>query len=78
MEQLQKAQLYASIDMFIREDVNNARIVMDMIINGLESYEREVTKRNSNIWLVVKSLKPEHLEEMKKLIIPEVFEDLGL
>ncbi len=49
-----------------------------MAILALENYRREVTKRNSNIWLVVKNLKPEHLEEIKKLVIPEVFEDLGL
>lgn len=54
---------------------------IELFIEILETFkekEHEISRRESDIWIVVKNIKPEYLDEMKKLIIPEVFERLGL
>lgn len=51
---------------------------MGTIIDSLRLYKEKTDKRNSNIWLIVKNLKPEYLAELKKLVVPEVFTSLGL
>lgn len=52
--------------------------ILAAVIEGLKSYGAEITKRNSYIDLIVRNLKPEYWEELKKYVVPEVFESLGL
>ena len=52
--------------------------VLSWVLSALEKSRQETDKRNSNIDLIVRNLKPEHLEEMKKLITPEIFTSLGI
>ena len=70
--------ILAEMMTMVEEDPNLAFEIMSYAINGLINYKKKLAKHEANLWLVVKNLKPEHLEEIKKLIIPEVFEDLGL
>lgn len=67
-----------SVQKLIHQKPEMSVDILNAIIIGLQQREEDLDKKASNIWLVVKNLKPEHLEEMKKLIIPEVFESLNL
>ncbi len=62
----------------IAKDPKHAFEILDAIVIGLQEYKQKVDKQHSNLDLVIRNLKPEYLIEMKKLIIPEVFESLNL
>lgn len=52
--------------------------LLSVAIKGLENYRKEITKKNSYINMIVRNLKPEYYAELKKYVIPEIFEVLGL
>lgn len=66
------------VQMMISKDPDLSFEILNAVVGGLKEYKSDVDKLASNIWLVVKNIKPEYLEEMKELIIPEVFKSLGL
>jgi hypothetical protein len=70
--------ILAEMQAMVEKEPKLAFEIMSYAINGLIDYKKKLAKHEANLWLVVKNLKPEHLEEIKKLIIPEVFEDLEL
>lgn len=78
MNEEQKAIMLANIAIEVTENPAFGLEIMALITDGLKEYKHKIDKRSANIWLVVKNLKPEYLEVLKKIIIPEVFEDLNL
>lgn len=62
----------------IIDEPDGAIRLFNELLWAFEEKEERMAKREGNLWHVLKNLKPEHLEEMKKLIAPEVFESLGL
>ncbi len=71
---LQKSFIHSAI----MEDPETAIEFLEAIVYSLQKHKEAIDKKNSNIWLIVKNIKPEYLTEIKKLIVPEVFTNLGL
>lgn len=67
-----------SIVNYIAKKPDDIFKVLAYAMRGLEEYKKNLTAKNANIDLIVRNLKPEHYEELKKYVIPEVFESLGL
>ena len=76
--QIKKERVYAEMIAILKIDDTFLTEMIDLVQWWLNSKEKSLNKSRSNIWLIVKNLKPESLEELRKLIIPEVFEDVGL
>lgn len=53
-------------------------VILHAAMKGLENYRKQITKKNAYIDMIVRNLKPEYYDELKKYVIPEVFESLGL
>ncbi len=70
--------LLADVYNFVKDDPAFASSVVENVMDGLTAYSTELRKKNANIDLIVRNLKPEHYAELKKYVVPEVFENLGL
>lgn len=68
----------AEVMTMVEKEPQIALEVIQYALDGLRKRENNLKKKETNLWLVVKNIKPEYLEEMKKLIIPEIFENLNL
>jgi hypothetical protein len=80
-EEIEKIDKAVTLELVYKKIVSDPSYtfrLMEVVEAGLRDSQAEFNKKNSNLWLIVKNLKPEYLEEMKKLIIPEVFESLGI
>lgn len=73
-----KAVICAEVYQAVLTNPDFAMSILGNVVDGLADYRRQITKKNSNIHLIVMNLKPEYLEKMKEFIIPEVFESLGI
>lgn len=77
-EEIEKYKICAEVYQAVLNDPEFTMSILGNAMDALAEYRRQVTKKNSNIHLIVMNLKPEHLKEMKEFIIPEVFESLGI
>jgi len=60
------------------DDPNFAKEVLNYMLSGLHDYRKVFVKKNSCIDLIVRNIKPEYIEEMRKVIIDDVFEVVGI
>lgn len=52
--------------------------LFQLIFNDLVEREMKLSAKESNLQSIIMNIKPEYIEEMKKLINEEIFESLGL
>lgn len=71
-------QTLVAVQVLIRKKPEMAYKVLECVIDGIKNYRHDTDKKASNIWLIVKNLKQKDLDRLKELIVPEVFESLGL
>lgn len=77
-QDLKKYRIVIETKEAVTKDPKFAFDILGAALQGIEELRLESMKKNANIHLIVMNLKPEYLEEMKKLIIPDVFESLGI
>lgn len=78
MNDTEKRIIIANMRALLLLEPEHTLDLFKIVLNSLEDYKDESVKRNANIDLIVRNLKPEYLVELKKLVIPEVFESLGI
>lgn len=78
MEISKEMQLEADVMRQVEQNPEFVFTLLHAAVQGLENYRKEITKKNSQIDLIVRNLKPEYYAELKKYVVPEVFENLGL
>lgn len=74
----EKIQTISSIHRLTHTNPEFAYEALEAVIGGLKVYRKDTDRKASNIWLIVKNLKQKDLDRLKELIVPEVFESLGL
>ncbi len=77
-EMLDRNLQKAIIQSQILENPEVALEFMETIVSALKKHKENIDEKNSSVWLIVRNIKPEHLAELRKLIVPEVFTNLGL
>ena len=78
MDTEELAKAIVGIRRMMRVDIRHAIIIMEEVITGFQEREEKIEQMKQNLKVVIMNVKPEYLQEMKKLIVPEVFDSLGL
>lgn len=79
MDEIQIQQIEAEVAVKrILSQSNGAIILFTEILNDFNEREKNLSARESNLKTIVMNIKPEYLEEMKKLINEDIFKSLGL
>lgn len=77
-DQMAYAQAIVGIRRLLSGDIKNSQVIMEEMMFAFKEWEMKQSRLQSDLKTVVMNIKPEYLEEMKKLIVPEIFERLGL
>lgn len=78
MNEEKKMILIANVQQAVLDDPDFAEVILSIALDSLKEVRQNLNRKSSALNTIAMNIKPEYIEELQKILIPEFFERAGV